>query len=124
MRSKLRRCNRRLSLCEAFYGEVQAARSSFAGRDLDTAFLHLERAHILAQRYTARHALVHYWMLRVGWARSDGREVIGQLTRIVAALVFSRIWVPAGNTGGANVSAFAPMPIPDDLRRLLEDQPR
>ncbi|HEX5097742.1 MAG TPA: multicopper oxidase domain-containing protein, partial [Acidimicrobiia bacterium] len=27
---------------------------------------------------------------------------------------------PMGNTGGADVSAFAPMPIPDDLRTLLE----
>ena len=28
---------------------------------------------------------------------------------------------PVGNTGGADVSAFAPMPIPDDLRPLLAD---
>jgi hypothetical protein len=34
--------------------------------------------------------------------------------------VFSRIWVPIGNTGGARVSALRPMPLPDDLRALLE----
>ena len=27
---------------------------------------------------------------------------------------------PVGNTGGANVSAFQPMPVPDDLRAVLE----
>jgi hypothetical protein len=26
-----------------------------------------------------------------------------------------------GNTGGANVSAFEAMPVPDDLRALLAD---
>ena len=28
--------------------------------------------------------------------------------------------IPMGNTGGANVSAMRSMPIPDDLRHLLE----
>jgi hypothetical protein len=37
----------------------------------------------------------------------------------MAAALFSRIWVPEGNTGGANVSAIQPMPIPADLRDLL-----
>ena len=27
---------------------------------------------------------------------------------------------PVGNTGGANVSAFAPMAVPADLQRLLK----
>jgi hypothetical protein len=27
---------------------------------------------------------------------------------------------PVGNTGGANVSALLPMPIPDDLRAILD----
>jgi hypothetical protein len=33
--------------------------------------------------------------------------------------LFSRIWVPAGNTGGANVSALRRMPVPPDLERIL-----
>jgi hypothetical protein len=28
--------------------------------------------------------------------------------------------VPVGNTGGANVSALRPMPVPEELRRLLD----
>jgi hypothetical protein len=50
------------------------------------------------------------------------REVIGQSTRIVAAAMFSRIWVPIGNTGRVNVSAIEPMDVPDDLRSLLENR--
>ena len=29
---------------------------------------------------------------------------------------------PVGNTGGADVSVFRPMPIPDDLRAALEQE--
>jgi hypothetical protein len=60
-------------------------------------------------------------MLGVGVARRDFREVAGQLSRMLAALLFSRIWVPVGNTGGANVSAFSRMPIPADLQAILDD---
>jgi hypothetical protein len=45
--------------------------------------------------------------------------MLGQATRILAALLCSRIWVPEGSTGGSNVSPIMPMPIPDDLRALL-----
>ncbi|RPH80334.1 MAG: hypothetical protein EHM80_05545 [Nitrospiraceae bacterium] len=30
----------------------------------------------------------------------------GQVARIIGALLFSRIWVPLGNTDGAHVHAF------------------
>jgi hypothetical protein len=63
-------------------------------------------------------------MLAVGWQRRDGREVFGQLTRIVAAALFSRLWVPVGNTGGANVSAVKPMPVPPDLQAILDQDRR
>jgi hypothetical protein len=108
------------ALATAFAHELDAARTAHAARDFDAAFGHLERAHVLGQRSTRRHVRVHVAMLRVGWARRDAREVTGQLARIVAAALMSRIWVPAGNTGGANVSALVPMPLPDDLARLLE----
>ncbi|HWM31830.1 MAG TPA: DUF3703 domain-containing protein, partial [Methyloceanibacter sp.] len=60
-------------------------------------------------------------MLRLGASMGAWREVLGQLTRIVAAAIFSRIWVPVGNTGRANVNALKPMPVPSDLRSILED---
>src|SRR5690606_4249318 len=52
---------------------------------------------------------------------TSGRPVFDQLGRIVAAALFSRIWVPVGNTGGADVSTFRPMPMPDDLQALLAE---
>ena len=83
------------------------------------AFEWLERAHILTQRHPYLHAKSHWLMLRLGLQTKDYREVLGQIPRIVAALLFSRIWVPIGNTGRARVSAFLPMPVPEDLQQLL-----
>jgi hypothetical protein len=31
------------------------------------------------------------------------------------------LWVPTGNTGGAYVSPFKPMPVPDDLNKLINE---
>ena len=112
------------SLAAAFENEMSLAAQARAGADLDRAFAHLERAHVLGQRSTRRHVRSHLAMLSVGWARRDARELAGQLSRLVAAALFSRLWVPAGNTGGANVSALRPMPVPDDLRALLDDDAR
>lgn len=106
----------------AFDQEWNAAREARRAGDLQRAFAHLERAHILSQRHTLRHMRSHLGMLRVGWQRKDGREVAGQLARVLAASLFSRIWIPVGNTGGANVSATLPMPIPEDLRAFLDER--
>ena len=61
-------------------------------------------------------------MLKVGWRCGDAREIRGQILRIAGSLVLSRIWVPLGNTGGADVSPIQPMAIPDDLKALLESR--
>jgi hypothetical protein len=109
-------------LAAAFSNEWTLAQAARRAGDFDQAFHHLERAHILGQRHTWRHVKTHVGMLQVGWQRHDGREIVGQLTRIVAAALFSRIWVPLGNTGGANVSATQPMPVPPDLQALLDER--
>lgn len=57
------------------------------------------------------HMRAHAAMLRVGWRRRDHREVIGQLSRIAAAALASRIWIPEGNTGGANHETSPALPI-------------
>jgi hypothetical protein len=67
------------------------------------------------------HVRSHVAMLGNGWTRRDLRKIAGQIPRILATPVFSRIWVPVGNTGGADVSAFQPMAIPADLAELLTD---
>jgi hypothetical protein len=107
------------ALRNAYQRELSAVRAAVAAGETDVAFHHLERAHILSQRDTIEHVRVHGLMLRLGYSTRSGREVIGQAVRIVAAALFSRIWVPLGNTGRANVSALRPMPVPEDLRAVL-----
>jgi hypothetical protein len=109
------------ALRAAYVTELAAAEAATAVGNTEIAFHHLERAHILSQRHTLQHVHVHWLMLQLGASMGAWREVLGQLTRIVAAAVFSRIWVPVGNTGRANVSAVKPMPVPGDLRSILED---
>jgi hypothetical protein len=109
-------------LRRAYDAELSAATEASVKGDMATAFRHLERAHILSQRHTLQHVRVHWLMLTLGVSGRDGREVLGQLSRIIAAAVFSRIWVPVGNTGRAKVSAMKPMPVPDDLRRILTQE--
>ena len=106
-------------LRQAYDGELTAARAAATAGRSDIAFHHLERAHILSQRHTLAHVHVHWLMLRLGASERVKGEVIGQVKRIVAAALFSRIWVPAGNTGRAGVSAMKPMPMPGDLRAVL-----
>ena len=107
------------AVIEAYDLEVSLARADVQRRDYDAGFLHLERAHILAQRMTGRHTHVHWMMLVAGLQRRDYREAAGQLPRIIASLLFSAVWVPLGNTGRARVSALKPMPVPQDISRLL-----
>lgn len=104
---------------DAYTRELLQADRALRLADFETSFHHLERAHVLAQRSTGAHTHVHVRMLMTGLRRRDWREVIGQVPRIVASMLFSRIWVPRGNSGRARVSAFAPMPVPADLEHLV-----
>lgn len=109
------------ALRRAYEAELTAATAATVERNIDIAFHHLERAHILAQRHTSKHVYVHWRMLRLGASTGAWREVAGQFVRIVAAALFSRVWVPIGNTGRAHVGAMKPMALPDDIRGLLEN---
>src|SRR5262245_40595773 len=99
---------------------MRSARQALASDDLDSAFAHFERAHVLGQWYVRTHTAAHVGLLRVAWRRRDLREIVGQLLRLPGGMLGSALGrVPRGNTGGANVSAFREMPIPPDLRNLL-----
>jgi len=58
--------------------ELELARAAHRAGELDIAFRHLERAHILGQRVTGLHVRSHVAMLGVGWQRRDTREIVGQ----------------------------------------------
>lgn len=97
------------------------ARQALGAKSPQRAYPWLERAHILAQRMPVLHAYSHWLMFLAGWEERDYREMLGQAARIPAALLFSKMWVPLGNTGRARVSAFQPMPLSDELKQLLRD---
>jgi hypothetical protein len=103
----------------AYDNEISLAHLALRCRNYDECFYILERAHVLAQRSTRRHCHVHYLMLVAGWRRRDFHEVVSQFPRILASILFSRVWVPRGNTGRARVNPLWPMTIPKDLRRWV-----
>lgn len=100
--------------------EVKRAESLVTENDLDAAFRHLERTHVLGQAITYEHTRIHFLMLKIGWKTKDLREIFGQIFRIIGAFTKTPFGIyPTGNTGGANVSPFKRMPISDDLQTML-----
>jgi len=110
----------RSELHERWAQERAAARSARQQTDAEDEWRHLERAHVLSQPMAGPHVRTHLAMLGYGLRHRDGREIVGQLLRLVVAApgTWTRRY-PVGNTGGANVSALKPMPIPDDLQAVL-----
>ena len=106
-------------MLKAYGEEISLARLALQCRNCDVCFEHLERAHVLAQRMTGKHTYGHWLMLVAGLRRRDYREVLGQVPRIHASVLFSRLWVPRGNTGRARLNALKPMRVPADLRHLV-----
>jgi hypothetical protein len=106
------------ALRAAWSKEMTAAKDA---ADPKVAWQHLERAHILSQPLAREHVRAHRAMLVAAVHRRDTKEILGQVFRFVVAGPGSMTGrYPVGNTGGADVSAFAPMSVPDDLRELLE----
>ena len=108
-------------LTKHFLDTLERARRASSDGD---AWQALERAHVLSQRDAWPHVRVHLRMIADAWRRRDWREVAGQIPRIVLAAPGS--WLgraPVGNTGGANVGIFHPMPIPEELQRILDADP-
>ncbi|PHI21326.1 hypothetical protein CEQ90_02695 [Lewinellaceae bacterium SD302] len=100
--------------------ELEDYRFAFAKGDLSVAWRHLERAHILGQPWAVEHSEVHWYMLRFGFAIKNGKEIRGQILRLIFGGVKSFVGkVPTGNTGGANVPPLQPMEIPKDLQQIL-----
>ena len=106
---------------QSFDAHIAQAREAMKSRDWVSAEAFLDRAHVIGQPSAIDHVRSHVWMLVCGWQKRDAGEVAGQLWRLLVAAPASLVGkYPAGNTGRTNVSGFVPMPIPDDLRDLLE----
>lgn len=109
----------------AWVDELRAYRSARDVGDWRTSWRHLERAHILSQSNVGLHLTSHIKMLAFAMSRRDVREILGQLLRIALVPLGALTGrLPTGNTGRACVSAFAPMPVPDDLQTYVrQDAP-
>jgi hypothetical protein len=100
--------------------ERALARAARSTGDRNEEWVHLERAHILSQPLATAHVRTHLAMLGYGIRSRDRHEIAGQLIRLLVAGPGSVVGrYPVGNTGGANVSAVTPMPIPPDLQAVL-----
>jgi len=109
-----------LDFKQAITAEYRAQAEALERGDIDEAWLHLERAHILAQTRLLPHLLSHGKMFALAVRTRDGREAAGQILRFLLAPLGNLTGrLPIGNTGRSSVSAFAPMNIPPDLQAVL-----
>lgn len=105
-----------------FDQELMEYKRCFDAGQLQAAWNHLERAHIIGQAYPYHHSYVHWKMLLFGIRIKDTKEVIGQIPRLLVGGVKSFVGhIPVGNTGGANVPPLMPMPIPEEIMEMFKN---
>lgn len=108
-------------LADAFENECSNYRTARAVGDIDAAWHALERGHIVSQPVLSLHLKSHSLMLGFALNQRDCFEAFGQFIRLLLAPLGALTGkIPWGNSGRARVSAFRPMPIPEDLAPLLQ----
>ena len=106
----------------AIESRIEEAKRLYSLGEMDSAFRRLEEAHVLGQNRTVDHTRAHWLMSKVAVKKRDMREIWGQIIRLIGAVTKTQLGIyPKGNTGGANVWFFKPMPIRSDLRAILQD---
>lgn len=104
-----------------FQEELTNYKAELQKSSWQTAWRHLERAHILGQPWPKEHTEVHWIMLKFGFRIKSSKEIMGQIPRLLVGGVKSFVGkIPVGNTGGADVPPLLPMEIPDDLKNILQ----
>ena len=89
--------------------------------DFISAMKSLERAHVLAQYFPVSHTAIHWKMLVLGFKTMNANEIMAQLVRIAVAGIGSVTGrIPVGNLGSARIPIFQSMEIPDDLKKVIE----
>lgn len=100
--------------------ELVNYRSEMAKANLQLAWRHLERAHIIGQSWFVQHTHAHWLMLRFGIKIKNRKEILGQLPRLLLGGVKSFVGkIPTGNTGGVNVPPLRVMEIPEELKNMM-----
>ena len=104
----------------AYEEELNLYKQAIKNQDLQMAWHHLERSHIIGQSYPFEHTYSHWLMLKFGFRQRNVQGVFGQIIRLLVGGWKSFIdHVPKGNTGGANVPPLKRMPIPNDIKKLF-----
>jgi len=108
------------SLKSYFEAELTAAKFNLENNNLQQSWYHLERAHIIGQKFPYEHTYVHWKMLQFGFKIKSTKEVIGQIPRLLVGGVKSFVGnIPVGNTGGSNVPPLKSMEIPKDIQEII-----
>jgi hypothetical protein len=108
-------------LCSYYTKELLDYKDAMGDGNLKRAWYHLEKAHILGQRYPYQHTVVHWNMLLFGIKIKSLKEVLGQIPRLMVGGVKSFVGkIPNGNPGGANVPAFKAFPISKELQDVFD----
>ena len=106
----------------AFEREIALGRELIADGDLERAFRHLERAHVIGQTFVGAHAKAHWLMYTLEIRRRRVAAAFGQAVRLVLGVIGSAIGVvPIGNTGGTDISMFKRLPIAPELQEIIDD---
>ena len=109
------------SLKPYFEVELEKYHTECSNGNLKIAWNHLERAHIIGQKYPYTHTFVHWKMLLFGIKIKSGKEIIGQIPRLILGGVKSFVGkIPVGNPGGANVPPLKSFPIEKELQDIFE----
>ena len=107
---------------DRFKSELTQAKVAIATQDFDTAWITLQRAHILGQQNAIAHTLAHWHMLNLAWKQRDFKEITGQLLPTLLAfpltLLFGQMRKIRG--GKANLAPSEKGSIPEDLQQILD----
>lgn len=96
---------------QAFNEYRRQSRQHERERHMDASWACLEAAHILGQRERRLHVAAYATMLALAWRTRNGRELLEQGPRLLAAALATWLWVPSGNTGRSNLSQQLPLPM-------------
>lgn len=104
-----------------YLAELKEYKSEMQKCNLQKAWQHLEKAHVIGQAYPFEHSYVHWKMLLFGIKIKSGKEILGQIPRLIFGGVKSFVGViPVGNTGGANVPPLRPLPISLEIQNIFK----
>jgi hypothetical protein len=105
-----------------FETELSQFRQAYTQQQFHIAWEHLERAHIIGQRYPYAHSYVHWKMLQFGFRIKCTKEIFGQIPRLILGGIKSFVGkVPIGNPGGANVPPLKTFPVDPQIRAIFAE---